>query len=259
MAKVIIKINFAEVLTDNPYQRMWKLEKYIYTVLIMACILCCSCKREVIIPKDKMSEIIKELYLADQYISVHHKYSAQRDSSKLFAAILNEYGYTADDYRRSTGYYLERKDSYKNILTAAKELLIEKQNILKERINRESYEQELLADTSRLTNHLILKAFVELKERFANPVSATDTIPTDTSTLWSIYLRATQPFCIMEELVQQKDSVNSNIAATGLADTANNADTAAIVKNRIRPNLTSPHIIRMEDREEAIVEEKEIR
>ncbi len=256
MAKVIIKINFAEVLTGNPYQRMWKLEKYIYTILIVACTLCSSCKREVIIPKDKMSEIIKELYLADQYISVHHKYSAQRDSSKLFAAILNEYGYSAEDYRRSTSYYLERKDSYKNILTAAKELLIERQNILKERVNREDYEKELLADTSRLTNHLILKTFVSLKERFANPVSATDTIPSDTLTLWSIYLHATQPFSIIEELVQQKDSVNSNIAAAGFAETA---DTAAIVKKRIRPNLTPTHIIKMEDREEAIVEEKEIR
>ena len=217
---------------------MRKLKKYIYTISIVASLLCGSCRREVIIPKDKMSDIITELYLADQYISVHHKYSVQRDSTRLFAAILNEYGYTEDDYRRSTSYYLERKDSYENILAAAKEMLVERQQALREKIHRDSYQEEILSDTNRLKDNYLLKSFIELTKKLNTPVSATDTIPLGSS-LCDICFTATKHFSIKEGIVEQTDSVKSNIIGS--------ADTLFTVKTETKLNAKDPRIISWEE------------
>lgn len=229
---------------------MWKLKKYLYITSVMAVLLCCSCRREVIIPKDKMSEIIAELYMADQYISVYHKFSAQRDSSRLFAAIIDEYGYTADDYRRSTSYYLERKDSYKNIVAAAKERLVERQRMLKEKINTDNFEQVLLSDTSKLKEISMVKGIVELKKRFGTPVSATDTIPSDSTTLWSFCFPTSDEFSFVGELEKQKDSVKT---------VATDAKTAsdAMVKAKLDPK--DPSIITTENEMEVMTDEKEIK
>lgn len=226
---------------------MWKFIKYLNIISFIAVLLCCSCRREVIIPKDKMSEIIAQLYMADQYISVYHKFSAQRDSSRLFASIIDEYGYTAEDYRRSISYYLERKDSYKSIIVAAKERLIERQRILKDKISTDNFEQVLLSDTSKLKTIPVIKSLVELKKRYGTPVSATDTIPCDSTTLWSFCFPTDELFSFVGELEKQKDSVKNVTAEV-------NAASDAVVK--VEPAPEDPSIITGEDERDAMTDKR---
>lgn len=244
---------------------MWKLEKYIFAISIVIGLLFGSCRKEVIIPKDKMAEIITEFYLADQYISVHHKYSAQRDSSRLFAAIINEYGYTADDYRRSTRYYLEKKDSYKNILLAAKDILTEKQHALREKISREDYENDLMqADTGRFKDNAVLKGLVKLRLRQHRQISVTDSIPSDTVSflLTDRCFGRREPYRFTELSVENcKDSTSTNAQSPDSLKSANtlkaakqleqtellNSNTDSKKAKGVKANVKGPRII---DREE---------
>ena len=180
---------------------MWKLEKYIFAISIVIGLLFGSCRKEVIIPKDKMAEIITEFYLADQYISVHHKYSAQRDSSRLFAAII------------------------KNLLLAAKDILTEKQQALRERISREDYENDLMqADTGRFKDNAVLKGLVKLRLRQHRQISVTDSIPSDTVSflLTDRCFGRREPYRFTELSVENcKDSTSTNAQSPDSLKSAN--------------------------------------
>lgn len=255
---------------------MWKLEKYIFAISIVAGLLFGSCRKEVIIPKDKMAEIITDFYLADQYISVHHKYSAQRDSSRLFAAIINEYGYTADDYRRSASYYLERKDSYKNILLAAKDILTERQQFLKDKISREDYENDLMqADTGRFKDNAVLRNMVELRLRQNRQISVTDTIPSDTVSVLVIdnCFNRREPYRFTEFSVgSYKDSASVNVqspdslksdtlkAVKQLEQTGQSNSNTDIKKGKeTKANVKDPRIISWEEEDSNKEDQREIK
>lgn len=76
-----------------------------------------SCRKESsVIPRDKMSEIYAEMFVADQWISSHYKARKTADTSWVYEPIFEKYGYTADDYRASVEYYLQDPDRYARIL-----------------------------------------------------------------------------------------------------------------------------------------------
>ncbi len=98
---------------------------------IMVTLMLFSCRgNESVIPQKAMVQIVKEMYLADQYIEHQPVLRAQLDTAQLYEGILNRYGYSFVDYQESVKYYLIEGDALKKIhIKARDELSAEKKRI----------------------------------------------------------------------------------------------------------------------------------
>lgn len=86
---------------------------------ILALALCLfSCSRGgKVIPAGKMSEIYEEMLVMDQWIRTNGgRMSRVADTSLVYAPILERYGYTPEDYRRSVEHYLNEPGEFTDIL-----------------------------------------------------------------------------------------------------------------------------------------------
>ena len=89
----------------------------LYTVLLSAAFLCsCSADESRVIPRDKMSRIYAEMFVADQRIGQDRKARTMADTSYVYEPIFEKYGYTVDDYVASMAYYIKDADRYAKIL-----------------------------------------------------------------------------------------------------------------------------------------------
>lgn len=66
-----------------------------------------SCGRDDLIPKDKMVEILSEMFLTDQYARENIHRQKMADTSYVYRPIIESFGYTEDDFRRSVNKYIE--------------------------------------------------------------------------------------------------------------------------------------------------------
>ena len=95
-----------------------------------------SCGRDKIIPKDKMIELLSEMYLTDQYIRDNIQRQRMADTSYVYKPIIESFGYTEDDFRRSVDKYIQEPAEFgamfgavaKNLRNRKKDVdLLEKQ------------------------------------------------------------------------------------------------------------------------------------
>lgn len=107
---------------------------YIKTILICAVMaLLQGCSDDGIIPRKDMVSIVRDIYLADQYIQRTPHMLAQTDSLRVYPAVMEKYGYTVEDYENSLRYYLQEGKSYSNILLQAQrdlEYVVEELDII---------------------------------------------------------------------------------------------------------------------------------
>ena len=99
-------------------------------ITVTLLLLCCN-KEENIIPRKEFTYIVRDMYLADQYLEFHEKFRAQADTLILYEGIFNKYGYTYDDYQRSIKHYLQDGDVMYKIHVKAKQLLIDERDEVK--------------------------------------------------------------------------------------------------------------------------------
>ena len=92
----------------------------------------CSCSKTKVIPKGKMARIYAEMLVMDQWVAEHPRFRNQADTSLVYEPILNEYGYTTEDYRASVAHYMNDPERYSRILRRTTEILDEKLTELKE-------------------------------------------------------------------------------------------------------------------------------
>ena len=95
-----------------------------------------GCAGDEIIGKKTMVAIVKDMFLADQYIEMNPQLRAQTDSLTVYPSIVAKYGYTMDDYSNSLSYYLQKDDSYNQILKKAQKELEERVDIMEVEIER---------------------------------------------------------------------------------------------------------------------------
>lgn len=83
--------------------------------IILALSVSCSDKARVI-PRQTMSEIYAEMFIADQWVSSDYKLRRMADTTLIYGGIFDKYGYTVSDYRYSLKHYMEDPDRYARIL-----------------------------------------------------------------------------------------------------------------------------------------------
>lgn len=91
---------------------------HILSALLVAALLCSGCKGEArLIPRAKLADIYAEMYLSDQWLSVHPEYRAVSDSTLSYVPVLRKHGYTLEDYRYSVDHYLLDPERFAKTLT----------------------------------------------------------------------------------------------------------------------------------------------
>lgn len=105
---------------------MKKLVSYLaIAILIVMGISACS-KKARIIPKNKMSLIYADMFVADQWISDHSELFASTDSTSFYESIFNKYGYTSTDFIASVEKYIEDPERFNRIVKKSYEMLLDK-------------------------------------------------------------------------------------------------------------------------------------
>lgn len=101
-----------------------------------------GCSDDVAIQKKELSAIVAQMYLADQYVERTPDMMVQSDTMLLYAGIMEEHGYTIDDYISSLRYYLQDGDSYNDILRDAYDMLKKRESEL-DAVNQSELAQEM--------------------------------------------------------------------------------------------------------------------
>ena len=111
-----------------------RLIRHILTVMaVLLLALSCGGEKDKVIPRSKLAEIYAEMLVTDQWIITNPGNRRQADTSLVYEPILQKYGYTSADYRKSVDVYLNDPERFGRILRSAGEILDKKLAALKER------------------------------------------------------------------------------------------------------------------------------
>jgi len=90
-------------------------------ILLALVILLSGCAEKGVIPPKKMTSIIYDMYLLDAQVENSVDYSIMADTSSVYGALFDEYGYTVDEFNSSMDYYLHNPVQFKEIFNAVLE------------------------------------------------------------------------------------------------------------------------------------------
>ena len=98
--------------------------QYIKSILksllpIVAAALVTGCSSGGVISESDMATIVKEMFLADQFVERNPDMRGQMDSLALYPAIIEKNGHTVEEFNASVSHYLQKDDSYAKILKRA--------------------------------------------------------------------------------------------------------------------------------------------
>lgn len=103
--------------------------------LSLLCAAGVSCSRDVrVIPPAKMSRIIADMLVADQWMQTYEETRNQTDTSLVYEVLFRKYGYTFKDYDSSVNYYLRDPSVLYGIVGKSMELLEERNAELTEEV-----------------------------------------------------------------------------------------------------------------------------
>ena len=127
MADIFILITFADMNRRTVFQNLM-------LPAFAAALLLISCGRSAILKKDTVSNIMYEIFVADEYARTYSYVNLAADSVLLYQHIFDKYGCTLEDYQRSVKYYLSDDKAFTQILKTATEIA---------RVNAKTAEKEL--------------------------------------------------------------------------------------------------------------------
>jgi hypothetical protein len=100
-------------------------------ILILTLLLTAiSCGPRADIPKKQMIEIYYEISLLDIYVDRNPLMRAQSDSMKVYAPLLDKYGYTEEEFINSINFYLRDPEQFLQIIQSVEKKLQEREQYL---------------------------------------------------------------------------------------------------------------------------------
>ena len=89
------------------------MKRILHIVLVLVAVAACQGPR--VIPKDTLTDIYVDMFLADQQVREEGKSSKQMDTLLVYEAVFNKYGYDTDDYQNSVRHYLRDPERFAKI------------------------------------------------------------------------------------------------------------------------------------------------
>ena len=80
--------------------------------IVLVLLLAVACRGPRVIPKDTMTDIYTDMFLADQMVRDADIPRAQMDTMLLYEAVFEKYGYDTEDYLYSLRYYLKDPERF---------------------------------------------------------------------------------------------------------------------------------------------------
>ena len=110
--------------SEQSFADMSRFVRHSLALIVLALCLC-SCSRDgKVIPRNKMSRIYAEMFLADSWVNQSPQEIRERaDTTALYRPIIEKYGYTLEDYWASIAYYLQAPDRFSRILRKSSDIL----------------------------------------------------------------------------------------------------------------------------------------
>ena len=110
------------------------MKKALAYVIVLGILLAgvASCGRGAkVIPRGKFAEVYADLFMADVWMTFNPDAKTKADTSKFYEYVLNNRGYTTEDYLKSVDYYLNDPDRYAKILKQASVILDRKERAIR--------------------------------------------------------------------------------------------------------------------------------
>jgi len=136
---------------------------YIFAALTTVFLLVsCGGEKQKVIPRGKLAQIYAEMLMTDQWIMSNpgNRYAA--DTSLVYEPILEKYGYTSADYRKSVDAYMDDPERFSRILRTTSELL-DKRLVKLQEIKEEMDRQEAL---KKLRESMKIEVEIDMGEFF---------------------------------------------------------------------------------------------
>ena len=95
-----------------------------------------SCRGPRVIPRDTLTDIYYDMFLADQQIREEPRLRSQADTMLVYEAVFNRYGYTTDDYLYSLRSYLKDPERFARVLEEVVKRFQEESDALNREIER---------------------------------------------------------------------------------------------------------------------------
>lgn len=109
-----------------------------YLPVLLLCLLLFSCSRGArVIPRGRMSQIYAEMFLLDQRINGDRALKRIADTTRVYEAVLDKYGYTLEDYALSQEHYIKDARRYTKMLKKSVAIVHKEGLALKEEKSRE--------------------------------------------------------------------------------------------------------------------------
>ena len=115
------------------------MKRFLHIVLVLLAAVACKGPR--VIPKDTLADIYTDMFIADQKVRDLGIPRGQMDTTLVYEAVFEKYGYDTDDYLYSVRYYLKDPERFAKVLETVTKRLEEAVNVLDKVIKQ----RELLA------------------------------------------------------------------------------------------------------------------
>ena len=86
------------------------MKRFLHIVLVL--LAAAACRGPRVIPKDTLTDIYTEMFIADQMVRDADIPRAQMDTMLLYEAVFEKYGYDTEDYLYSLRYYLKDPERF---------------------------------------------------------------------------------------------------------------------------------------------------
>ena len=86
------------------------MKRFLHIVLVL--LVAVACRGPRVIPKDTLTDIYTDMFLADQMVRDADIPRAQMDTMLLYEAVFEKYGYDTEDYLYSLRYYLKDPERF---------------------------------------------------------------------------------------------------------------------------------------------------
>ena len=91
------------------------MRKLLHIVVLLA-VVAVSCRGPRVIPKDDLTDIYYDMFLLDQQIRDDADLRKQADTTLVYEAVFNKYGYDTDDYLHTLRQYLKDPERFSRVL-----------------------------------------------------------------------------------------------------------------------------------------------
>ena len=119
------------------------MKRILHIVLVL--VVAAACQGPRVIPKDTLTDIYTDMFLADQQVRELNIPHSQMDTMLLYEAVFEKYGYDTDDYLYSVQHYLKDPERFAKVFDAVAARLEGEVNALQKIIEREDEEARRLA------------------------------------------------------------------------------------------------------------------